>query len=122
MVQEKQAEKSADLRCAPGPCGLEPDDCQEWDAARYAADLRSLRPEYGRVAESAILQALQTETDPGYRAKAYCQWRTADLGSIEPDRCPPRTLTGFLRNARRFNFGAQTVGGYNPLLDKREVI
>lgn len=97
--------------------------CREWTADRYAEDLRGLRPEYGRVDAGAILQALSTETDREQRARAYCQWRVADLGSVDADRKPVRTLISYLRNARRFAAGgAQTSGTCDPSTDTREVV
>ena len=109
---------------APEGCtGVDWEVCRGWTAAEYAADFRQVRPEYGGTPDAAILQALQAEADPEWRARAYCDWKAADLGSIEADKHPQKSLRVYLRNARKFGGRGSSAGGTcDPATDTREVV
>lgn len=131
LLSKSESESNAKARACEsththahgGNKGISWEECREWTAVQYAEDCRKVRPEYKRMQDVAILQALEAETDPELRARAYCDWKASDLGSLDADKHPAKSLRVYMRNARRFMGRGGSLGGTcDPATDTREVV
>lgn len=83
---------------------------ETWDLARYVEETRALLPNWASLPAVAITQAMQCQTDPKLRAKAWNDFACTAIGSMEPIKNPPKLLQGYVRNADRMRTGSAGKG------------
>jgi hypothetical protein len=91
-----------------------------WTIADYVADLKTQAPEYARLNDAQIANALAIEPDPEHRARAYNDALLVCVGGTETHKNPLQVIRGYMRNARKFAGGGGHVNVFDQLKRREE--